>query len=236
MKRNTKLTSFLSSKLNLFISFMLSAVLLSSCMKSDNNDNQPEFKTALSVVNASPGPMAFNFSLSNRRVDGPALEYTQESGYFLTYHGIRDFEVIPSGGAGGSLKTSIELKEETYQTLFIAGENSALTSLFTEDDLSDPPAGKAKIRFVNLSPDSGEQTLAIKAGSDLFTDQPFKSATEFITIDPGTYDLQLKNATGNILTEINAVVAEGTIYTAWSKGLISGTGGTPIGLQFRSIN
>src|SRR5690606_28577734 len=140
MKRNPKVnTSFLSSNRNLFIPFMLSAVVLSSCLKNDNNDNQPEYKSALNVVNASPGTRAYNSSLSNRRVDGPALEYTQESGYFLTFQGIRDFEIIPSGTASGSLKTTFELKEETYHTIFITGENSSITSLFTEDDLSDPP-------------------------------------------------------------------------------------------------
>ncbi len=236
MKNTIKLKpSLLSGKLNVFV-FLLASLILSSCLKNGNKDNQPQLQSALNVVNASPGSLAFNFSLSKQRVQGAPLEYTMETGYFITFPGIRDFEIIPSANETISFKTTFDLKKETYHTLFVAGENSTLTSLFTEDDLSDPPAGKAKIRFVNLVSDSGEQTLGLKNQADIFTKKPFKSVTEFTTIDPGTYDLQLKTSTGSVLTEKNVAVAAGKIYTVWSKGLVSGAGGSPVGLQFRSIN
>jgi hypothetical protein len=217
-----------------FILFVVGLLFFSACKKIV--DETPQQEAAINVVNASPGNLAFNFFMNKRLFDGPALNYMDETGYLLTFHGIRDFDASAAGTAQSSIKATFELKKRGYHTIFITGENSSLSILFTEDDLSSPPAGKAKIRFVQLSPDSGTLDLGIKNGVNLFSGQAFKSASNFSVIDPASYTLQLKNPDGSIISETDVEVKPGVIYTVWSKGLKAGTGGTPIGIQFRSIN
>lgn len=213
---------------------LLSVLIFSSCQKPIKEE--PELQSAVNIVNATIGLPQITFYINRTLVQGAPLQYTNETGYFITFPGIRDFDVAADGMTDLVLKTSLTFKQNTYHTVFIVGENSALSTLFTEDDLSNPPAGKAKIRFVNVSPDSGDLTLGLKNGSNLFPNQAFKSASQFITVDPGVYDLQLKTSTGTVLVEKNVTIAAGTIYTTWAKGLRTGTSNSPIGLQFRSIN
>lgn len=213
---------------------LLGAVLV-SC-KKPSNDKDPELQSAVNVVNALVGLKPVGFFINGSKVVGDPLEYTGESGYFITFPGTRKFDAIETTGSDYFLKTEFEFKQNTYHTVFMTGEAGSVTTLFTQDDLSAPPAGKAKVRFVNLSPDSGNLSLSLKNGTLLFPDQDFKTASEFKVIDPGVYDLQLKTIGGTVLTERNVTVNAGSIYTVWVKGLQSGTANSPIGLQFRSIN
>ena len=213
---------------------LLTVLLFSSCLKSGKEE--PEQQSAVNIVNATIGTPQISFFINRTKVQGNPLQYTNETGYFITFPGNRDFDVAAEGIPDFILKTNLAFKENTYHTIYLVGENTAISALFTEDDLRSPPTGKAKIRFVNLSPDSGNLTLGLKNGSDLFADQAFKSASQFISIDPGVYDLQLKTSTGTVLVEKNVVIAAGTVYAALVNGLRAGTSNSPIGLQFRSIN
>lgn len=213
---------------------LLTAFLFSSCMKSNNEE--PELQSAVNIVNASIGMPQISFYINRTKVQGAPLQYTNESGYFITFPGNRDFDVSAEGITDFILKTNFAFKENTYHTVYIVGENSSISALFTEDDLRSPPTGKAKLRFVNLSPDSGNLTLGVKNGTDLFPDQAYKSASQFITVDPGGYDLQLKTGTGTVLLDKNVAIAAGSVYTVWVNGLRAGTSNSPIGLQFRAIN
>jgi hypothetical protein len=124
-------------------------------------DDQPDAKSGLNVVNAIIGGEPFTFSINRQKVMGDPLTYTKESGYFITYAGSWPFGITYPESGDFAITTTINLQLNTYHTLFVGGEASSLTTLFTTDDLSAPPAGKAKIRFVQMSPDAGSLTLAI---------------------------------------------------------------------------
>ena len=209
-------------------------LVFSSCQKP--RDEEPELQSAVNIVNATIGMPQVAFFINRSRVQGDPLKYTDESGYFITFPGSRDFDVAADGITDYILKTNFSFKQNTYHTVFITGESSSISALFTDDDLTNPPSGKAKIRFVNLSPDAGNLVLGLKNGTTLFPDQAYKSASQFITLDPGVYDLQLKTATGSVLLDKNVTITSGIIYTAWANGMRAGTSNSPIGLQFRSIN
>ncbi len=221
-----------TNKLNLRGLFKLFAVLtvvaigFSSCLKDHGNGNFPVTPVAgLNVVNASPGPASFNFALDNNYVNGPALTYGQRSGYLNAYTGNRLFS-LTSGGTSQVIATdSLKLDTNSNYSLFITGLNSSPTFFFTKDDLSTPPAGKAKIRFIQLSPDAGSFDLSMQNGATLFTNQAYQTASAFTTIDPGNYVFQLKaDQTGKITTLDSETISAGRIYTVWSRGLVDGTG------------
>lgn len=123
------------------------------------------------------------------------------------------------------LKTSFSFKQNTFQTVFITGECSSISALFTDDDLTNPPTGKAKIRFVNLSPDAGN-LMHKKTALPSFPTRLINQL-QFVNFDPGVYDLQLKSATGTVLLEKNVTVTAGIIYTAWANGMRAGISNSP---------
>lgn len=220
--------------MKVFTFLLLATVFLGSCQKPSNQE--PDLQSAVNVVNATIGMPQMGFFINGGKIQGDLLKYTDESGYFITFPGTRSFDVAADGITDYVLKTTVTFKQNTYHTVFIVGESGSVSSFFTDDDLSNPPSGKAKLRFVNTSPDAGNLVLTLKNGTSLFTEQGYKGASQFITMDPGVYDLQVKTSTGTVLVERNVTIASGVIYTAWVKGLRSGTSNSPIGLQFRSIN
>lgn len=226
--------SYIGKTLKFSVLILFTGCLLASCKKITNEE--PQLRSAVNVVNATVGLNPIGFFINDSKVLGPPLEYTQESGYFITYPRASDFDAIEGSASNYFLETNVTFKPNTYHTIFIAGERSSITSLFTEDDLSTPAAGKAKVRFVHLSPDGGSLILAIKNGAELFSGQDYKTASEFKTIDPGNYDLQLKTPSGAIILEQNVTITAGGIYTAWVKGIQAGSASSPIGLQFGAIN
>ncbi|MGV3687196.1 MAG: DUF4397 domain-containing protein [Daejeonella sp.] len=213
----------------------LSAVLLTSCLKDLSND-QPISTSALNVVNASPGPLTINFFLDNSLVNGPALGYGQESSYILAKSGNRKFDAAQGGSFNSLLADTVSLENDKYYSLFVTGENTALSTLLTQDDLSLPASGKARLRFINLSPDGGTFSLAIQNGQVLFTGQAYKTASAFSSIDPGAYMFQLRGSDGVVEHEASLDVVAGKIYTIWAGGLKDGIDELDLRLLVRANN
>lgn len=220
-------------------SFTLSALILlsislifSSCLKDLNNE--PQQAAALNVVNASPGPLTLNFYLDNGLVNGPALSFGQESSYILANVGTRKFDAARAGSNESLIADTLSLETDQYYSVFITGENATLSTFVTEDDLTAPATGKAKIRFINLSPDGGTLSLGIKDGTGLFPGQMYKTATEFISVDPSAYMLTLINADGSIANETSLEIVAGRSYTVWAGGLKTGVDNTSLRLFARA--
>ncbi|HEY0668978.1 MAG TPA: DUF4397 domain-containing protein [Sphingobacteriaceae bacterium] len=218
--------------LNLRGSFKVLAVLLLgivvltvSCKKDRVEDVQVD-ASALNVMNASPGMLAISFFLDNQFVNGPALLFQQQSGYIVTYTGNRKFDVTVGGTTQVLTTNTLSLQKDLYYTAFFAGTNASPIIVFTQDDLSDPPAGKAKIRFINLSPDATALDLVIKGGAKLFSGLSFKTVSDFIAIDPAVYSFELRSGE-TVNKEMTSVqLTAGKVYTLWAKGLLTGTGET----------
>ncbi len=223
--------SYLRSMTILF----LAVVLFSSCLKNSRQE-EPQEAAALNVVNASPGPLTINFFLDNNLVNGPALGFGQESSYILVKTGNTKFDASTAGTFNSLVTSTLSLNNDKYYSIFISGENTMLSTLLTEDDLTAPASGKAKIRFINLSPDGGTFQLSLKGGNTLFIGQAYKMVSAFATIDPSAYMLELENPDGTVIHTANLDVAAGRIYTVWAGGLKNGTENTSLKLWVRANN
>jgi hypothetical protein len=216
----------LRGSFKVFIIMLIGLTVLVASCKKDRIETTQIDAAGLNVINASPGLLAISFFLDNQFVNGPALLYQQQSGYISTYTGSRKFDVTIGGTTQVLTTNTLNLNKDNYYTAFFAGTNASPIIVFTQDDLSDPPAGKARLRFINLSPDATALNLAIKGGATLFTGLAFKTVSDFISIDPATYIFELRSAENGI-TEIAGVqLAAGKVYTLWAKGLLSGSGDT----------
>jgi hypothetical protein len=98
-------------------------------------------------------------------------------------------------------------------------ENASL--LILDDNAEAPASGKAKIRFVNVSPDGNELELKVEGEPTSLTEaQAFKEATDFFEVDADTFDFEIIN-TGNGTTELQlpgVELQEGWFYTILVRG------------------
>ncbi|MXV52938.1 DUF4397 domain-containing protein [Pedobacter sp. HMF7647] len=212
--------------------FLAAAALLgavtffSSCDKSDDNGYENGSVTVM-AVNAREASLPQNFYLDQSKMNGDALAYTQNTAYITSNSGNRtaSFRVA----ATGTVNTSdvVQLQDGKHYTFFYTGDlsNNNL-SVALEDDLSAPASGKAKVRFVHLSPAaSASVDIAVQNGSKLATNLAYKGATAFSEIDGGTYNLQL-SAAGSVTSALsipNVTIEAGKIYTVYISGSTAAT-------------
>lgn len=208
------------------IMFLLSAIIsLSSCLKNSGPDTG-SIVSALTVIHASPNSPAFDFVLDNQRIldpSGPEFVYGKRIPYFRAFSGSRLARVYEKNNFISPLhEVELKLISGNYYSLFIGGKKESLTSLLIEDDLAKPLEGKAKIRFVNLSPDAPALDFNITANTTLASNKKFKEYTAFQEIDAGSYDASIKSHSGNSIDlPIDLELKDGKIYTIWAKGLIT---------------
>ena len=106
---------------------------------------------------------------------------------------------------------------------------SALYAIIIEplvlvDNNAMPAAGKAHVRFVHASPDAPAVDIAVKSGPVLFPNVAFKGVGDYLPVDAGTYDLEVRLAgTETVALPVNGLTLEaGTVYTVFAMGLAGG--------------
>jgi hypothetical protein len=214
---------------------LLAATALSlgliSCSKND--DYTPAQISGISIINASPTTEKLDVYIDNNRASIADFSFGTKMDYLNAYSGNRKFDVAKTG-------TTTSLKSETFRldpqegySLFVINKLENVGFLFLKDDFTQPAAGKARIRFVNLSPDAEALNLAI-AGSatDLFTNKAFKEASTFESIDAAekvTFNIKNKTTGANEVVLADVKIEAGKVYTVYAKGLKATADATKFG-------
>jgi hypothetical protein len=114
-----------------------------------------------------------------------------------------------------------QLKKDGHYTLFLGEELGFITPFLVEDDLTPPPAGSIKVRFVNLSWETGgggggPVDFVTTADGVLATLNFYENpVSEFITMPAGNLDASVfDEGTADLVYDIPAVTTTGgNIYT-----------------------
>lgn len=209
----------LKNKLLILLPVLLIISSLESCVKTDESTLN---LSALSVIHASPDLPAIDFYFNGDRINGNRI---------ISYNDTIPYKIFNSGTAAIIVKkyissttyisTNIELENEKNYSFFVAGKANETSYLLIQDDLTAPNSGKAKIRFINLSPDAPSLNFQLNANT-LFGTIAFKTYSDFTSIDPGDCIISISNAAnGTSLSEQNLNIEAGKIYTVWANGLIN---------------
>ena len=215
--------------------FSVGLITLSGCLKDDNNEMYQV--SAVRALNAIPGSdhldIGLNESWLNYGLETGEVEdfaYRDTLPYKRAWPGTRVVRVFERGNitSNGLLAAqNVQFMPGMFYSLYVVGFPDDVELIRTEDDLSEPISGEAKIRFINLSPDAPALDLGVEGGDTLLTeDVAFKEEKGFSAIAVGeTYTFHIiDHASGEVVHSFEFRPDNKGVYTVWARGLLQNDG------------
>ncbi|TWI56319.1 DUF4397 domain-containing protein [Halalkalibacter nanhaiisediminis] len=202
--------------LSLFFLLMISFAGLTSAQES--------MDAMVRIVHATPDAPAVDIYVDQVLLL-EALEYTDVSEYIELPSGKHDIEIFPRGDRDTSLaEEEITVEAGEKYTVAAIGEVESITLAAMVDDQT-LAEGKTKIRVAHFSPDTPDVYISTLAGDLLFQNVTYANTSDYVEINPSTYDLVITEAQSDeIVTELSGLaLKEGTVYTALAVGLLNGS-------------
>ena len=162
---------------------------------------------------------------ANDKIIARGLAYRDFTEYIPVQTGTYNIKVYPSGSKGVPVvDTSLSIPAKSILTVAAIGKLAIIELLPFADQPAVLYPDKVSIKFVNLLPDAPSVDVNLADDTVLFRNVPYKGITDYTTVNPATYTLQLRLAdTKNVvLTVPNQKFSGGRAYTAYAVGLISG--------------
>ncbi|HEY5327036.1 MAG TPA: DUF4397 domain-containing protein [Mucilaginibacter sp.] len=214
----------------------LLCLLISSCLKENTNNNYTPPTALLSFIQASPDEPPVDFFLNSNKVNNNSIYFGNNIDYVSAYAGTRTANFYTAGTANILFSGTISLNPNTAYSLFLANKSTSPEIVLLTDTLNAPPSGKAGLRFINLSPDASNVSLAIQVDpivisllqlpQTLVTNEPYKGYSTFIPVaGKTTYNFEvIQTGTNTVLATLPGVALDnGFVYTIWFGGLVAST-------------
>jgi len=201
----------------------LSVLLLNSCKKGTTEVAE---STYLSIINAAPTSATYNVYLNDGKANAAALPLGGSINYLQLTPGNFSVKFTTASNIESLFTESVSLAVNTIYSYYLISDNNQLDGLLVTDAVG-AATDKSFVRFINLSPDAPALDVAVTdATTKLITNQSFKSASAFVSVDPSTYSFDIKEtSTGTIKTKLtSAVLSAGVYYTIISRGVLNPTG------------
>jgi hypothetical protein len=176
------------------------------------------------VVHASPDAPAVDV-LVNDNVAFSNAAFKGITAYAALDTGTYNVKVVPTGATEPVvIEADLALEGAKDYTVVAVGKLENIEPLVLVDNNSTPAEGKAHVRFVHASPDAPAVDIAVKDGPVLFSNIAFKGVGDYLPVDAGTYDLEVRLAgTETVALDVPGVNLTGqTVYTVFAMGLASG--------------
>ncbi|MEW4284565.1 DUF4397 domain-containing protein [Priestia koreensis] len=177
------------------------------------------------IVHASPDAPAVDVVVDGKTVvEGAAFKAATD--YMMLPAGEHKVEVFAAGTvADGKPVISSNLTVEAGMAYTVAAINKldSLELKVLNDDLN-VTKGKSKVRVAHFSPDAPAVDVAVKGGDVLFPGAEFKGVTQYLEVDPGSYDLEVRGAgTKDVVLDLSGTELKANMsYTVIAVGLAKG--------------
>jgi hypothetical protein len=176
------------------------------------------------AVHASPDAPAVDILVNDNAAftNAPFKGITQ---YADLEAGTYNVKVVPTGATEPVvIEADLALEGGKDYTVVALGTLENIEPLVLMDNNSAPAEGKAHVRFVHASPDAPAVDIAVKGGPVLFSNIAFKGTGDYLPVDAGTYDLEVRLAgTENVALDVPGVdLQNGVVYTVFAMGLAGG--------------
>lgn len=227
------------NKIALFL-FGLLTFSLSSCLDKDHEVPEPEPRSFVSFYHGSPDAPDLDILINTQRINNAPFKYSDYSNYVAFTPGSVRVKFATVNSVSALIDTALTFQKDNIYSLFVVDSLKQVDVLVVQDSLVSPAAGKARVRFIHLSPDAPAVDLATTGNNaaTLFSNVGFKGITQFQDIAAGTHSLQVKSAgSGSVLKPVtNIDLTAGRIYTFVLRGFVTPPTGNTRGLEFQLLN
>lgn len=200
----------------------LLSLLLTSCLKDKNETYVPP-AAFVQFIQASPGEQPLDLYLNTNKVNLLSIGYGDRLDYFRAFSGTRIVNIFTHAGMSKIFSDTVNLKTDSVYSMFLINKATNPGLLLLPDSLVKPAAGKASIRFVNVSPDAPAVDLAIKDTTTAFvSNKAYKGYSSFLPIQGGksyTFEVRQHGTNTVLATLANVNINSGQVYTIWFHGL-----------------
>jgi hypothetical protein len=189
-------------------------------------------QSKIRIINVTPENNSLSFFVNDTLKTPQALSFSEGTGYLNTSAGTNQVFTKVSGNEVNHSRTNFFFNSKNYYTIFISGKISkdSLIYISTEDKLTAPTSNKAKVRLVNVSPNSTSleavfSTQLIDSIAN-FSNINFRASSNYFEFTPGNYIIKVRKAGQKtaLVNGANFNISPGKIYTIYVKGLLNGTG------------
>lgn len=161
-------------------------------------------------------------------VDGQRKTTASQFGEITPYitiapgaHRIQVFAASAGPAAAALLDTQATFQSGQAYSVLATDRVERMSAVVLNDALTVEPGGSAYVRLVHLSPDAPPVAdVAVSGGATIARNLPFKGATEYLPIKPGTYrfDVRPAGAAVTLATTTPLTLAPGQIYSIFVMG------------------
>ncbi len=200
------------------------ALFAAGCAKTtDPGPDQPI--STMAVYNVSPDAPKVQFKLNSSVINTDSAAYGTYGFYFNAYAGSRELSAYQREIK--KVSAAVDLQDGKIYSAWLTGSWATPEFVVLEDKLANPPAGKAYVRFVNMSVDAPALELGTNTGNTITGGRTYKTGSDFVEITGGqSYNFVIRDngsTTDKVLLP-SVTIQTGRIYTIAAKGFYNGTG------------
>ncbi|HEY5826534.1 MAG TPA: DUF4397 domain-containing protein [Cyclobacteriaceae bacterium] len=200
---------------------LLMAVLTACIDKTEAPE--PTIPGYVNLYNAAADGTSLDiyFNNTDTKVNQNPFDYSKYSGYL-------NFPVGSNTVKFNEYNTTTKVAEKTFNvvelkaySLFVIYEDAQLGTLLLEDVSPEVTTGNARVRLVQISPDSPALDIAITDDKTYFSNTAFKSASSYIEIPANGTEKDfkiIKSGTDSVISTVKLKLDETKYYTLVAKG------------------
>jgi hypothetical protein len=177
------------------------------------------------VIHASPDAPTVDV-LVNDSVAIEDLSFGSVTDYVPLGEGTYSIKVRPANSDGPDvISTSVNLEGGKDYTVAAVNPLASISAEVYEDQNFLNNKNSAKLRVFHLSPGAPAVDVALKGGAVLLGNLSYKEVSEYLTLNPGTYDLEVRVAgTNTVDLDIPGVtVDKNKVYQVYAVGVVGGS-------------
>lgn len=139
--------------------------------------------------------------------------------------GSHTIKLTPTGKAPdqAAITSTITTASGMNYTLAAVGDSANPPALIAFSDDNTIVSGKSKVRVYHLSGDAGLAGVSV-GGKTVIPAIDFKNASEYLTVDPGTYTFDLHVMHGTKTVSLPANLAANKVTSVFGVGMVASTG------------
>jgi len=174
------------------------------------------------IFNAVPDAPPMDVYI-NGRLSAEGLFYKRFSQYLMVTPGPINLQIYVSGrNHSPVLDTGLVIPSSEMLTIAALGSFVDIGLLRVPEPRACTANNKVKLTLGHISPNAPRLDITLRDGTVIFKDVGFKEITNYIDINPGIYDLQIRaSGTDKVLLDLYGVeLRADNFYSIYAVGLV----------------